>query len=142
MDSGLQSALVIQQSDRQDSGLYTCQADNMFGHSKQTTLLAVQGTIFRNQTFLGGSRCQIFNCTYLILHRLDRVASKITMYIFKQLSGLTQKFCYTKHISIFGIVIIAQTNFNNGSEVQADITTYKKSVYDVYEPFTWTDTLI
>ncbi|PSN48897.1 Down syndrome cell adhesion molecule-like protein Dscam2 [Blattella germanica] len=42
LESGLQSHLVIQQSDRQDSGLYVCQADNMFGHSKQTTLLAVQ----------------------------------------------------------------------------------------------------
>ncbi|XP_021937228.1 Down syndrome cell adhesion molecule-like protein Dscam2 isoform X2 [Zootermopsis nevadensis] len=42
LDTGLQSHLVIQQSDRQDSGLYVCEADNMFGHSKQTTLLAVQ----------------------------------------------------------------------------------------------------
>ncbi|XP_069687424.1 cell adhesion molecule Dscam1 isoform X3 [Periplaneta americana] len=42
LDSGLQSHLVIQQSDRQDSGQYVCQADNLYGHSKQTTLLAVQ----------------------------------------------------------------------------------------------------
>jgi len=61
LDSGLQSHLLIQQSDRQDSGLYTCQADNMFGHSQQTTLLAVQGTVYRKQTFMGGSRCQIFH---------------------------------------------------------------------------------
>lgn len=52
LDTGLQSHLVIQQSDRQDSGLYICEADNMFGHSKQTTLLAVQGIVARKQTFV------------------------------------------------------------------------------------------
>jgi hypothetical protein len=52
LDTGLQSHLVIQQSDRQDSGLYVCQADNMFGHSKQTTLLAIQGIVHKKQPFL------------------------------------------------------------------------------------------
>jgi hypothetical protein len=50
LDTGLQSHLLIQQSDRQDSGLYICQAENMFGHSKQTTLLAVQGIVCLRQT--------------------------------------------------------------------------------------------
>lgn len=51
LDTGLQSHLVIQQSDRQDSGLYVCEADNMFGHSKQTTLLAVQGNYLQETNF-------------------------------------------------------------------------------------------
>lgn len=52
LDTGLQSHLLIQQSDRQDSGLYICQADNMFGHAKQTTLLAVQGAVCRRYIFV------------------------------------------------------------------------------------------
>ncbi|XP_049771417.1 Down syndrome cell adhesion molecule-like protein Dscam2 [Schistocerca cancellata] len=41
-DTGLQSQLVISQSDRQDSGLYTCQAGNMFGHGELLINLAIQ----------------------------------------------------------------------------------------------------
>lgn len=42
-DGGLQSQLTISQSDRQDSGLYICQAGNVFGHSELLVHLAVQG---------------------------------------------------------------------------------------------------
>ncbi|XP_049765530.1 Down syndrome cell adhesion molecule-like protein Dscam2 [Schistocerca cancellata] len=41
-DSGLQSLLVIAQAERHDSGLYTCQAGNIFGHSKLIIHLAIQ----------------------------------------------------------------------------------------------------
>jgi hypothetical protein len=60
LETGLQSHLVIQQADRQDSGLYICEADNLFGHSKQTTLLAVQGIVSRNQTFFLILTCRVF----------------------------------------------------------------------------------
>ncbi|XP_068085516.1 cell adhesion molecule Dscam2 [Anabrus simplex] len=41
-ESGVQSQLVIDHSDRQDSGLYLCQAGNVFGHSELAIHLAVQ----------------------------------------------------------------------------------------------------
>ncbi|XP_046991962.1 Down syndrome cell adhesion molecule-like protein Dscam2 [Schistocerca americana] len=41
-DKGLLSQLVISETDRQDSGLYICQAGNVFGHSALLVHLAVQ----------------------------------------------------------------------------------------------------
>ncbi|XP_049798773.1 Down syndrome cell adhesion molecule-like protein Dscam2 [Schistocerca nitens] len=41
-DKGLQSQLVITQTDRLDSGLYMCHASNSFGHSEQLIHLAIQ----------------------------------------------------------------------------------------------------
>ncbi|XP_049839470.1 Down syndrome cell adhesion molecule-like protein Dscam2 [Schistocerca gregaria] len=40
--TGLQAQLVIDQADRQDSGLYVCEAGNVFGHSELLVRLAVQ----------------------------------------------------------------------------------------------------
>lgn len=42
-DSGLRSQLYISRADRQDSGVYKCQAVNAFGHSDHYIYLSVQG---------------------------------------------------------------------------------------------------
>lgn len=44
-ESGMKSQLYIRQTDRQDSGLYKCQAENTFGRSELVIYLAVQGNI-------------------------------------------------------------------------------------------------
>lgn len=44
-DSGLKSQLSIGSSDRQDSGVYKCTADNAYGRSEHIIYLAVQGRI-------------------------------------------------------------------------------------------------
>lgn len=43
-DSGLKSQLSIGLSDRQDSGVYRCTADNDYGRSEHFIYLAVQGS--------------------------------------------------------------------------------------------------
>lgn len=45
-DNGLKSQLSIGSSDRQDSGVYRCTADNAYGRSEHLIYLAVQGTKF------------------------------------------------------------------------------------------------
>ena len=45
-DNGLKSQLSIASSDRQDSGVYRCTADNAYGRSEHLIYLAVQGNIF------------------------------------------------------------------------------------------------
>lgn len=42
-DSGLRSQLYISRADRQDSGVYKCQAVNAYGHSDHYIYLSVQG---------------------------------------------------------------------------------------------------
>ena len=42
-ENGLRSQLSIGSSDREDSGVYRCTADNAFGRSEQFIYLAVQG---------------------------------------------------------------------------------------------------
>lgn len=42
-DNGLKSQLSIATSDRQDSGVYRCTADNAYGRSEHYIHLAVQG---------------------------------------------------------------------------------------------------
>ena len=42
-DNGLKSQLSIANSDRQDSGVYRCTADNAYGRSEHLIYLAVQG---------------------------------------------------------------------------------------------------
>lgn len=42
-DNGLKSQLSIRSSDRQDSGVYRCTADNAYGRSEHLIYLAVQG---------------------------------------------------------------------------------------------------
>lgn len=42
-ENGLKSQLSIERTDRQDSGLYRCQASNAFGRSEHFIHLAVQG---------------------------------------------------------------------------------------------------
>lgn len=44
-DNGLKSQLSIASSDRQDSGVYRCTADNAYGRSEHLIYLAVQGSI-------------------------------------------------------------------------------------------------
>lgn len=41
--SGINSQLSITRSDRQDSGVYKCVAENPFGKSEHTIYVAVQG---------------------------------------------------------------------------------------------------
>lgn len=42
-EEGINSQLSISRSDRQDSGVYKCVAENLFGKSEHTIYLAVQG---------------------------------------------------------------------------------------------------
>lgn len=42
-DDGINSQLSISRTDRQDSGVYRCVAENLFGKSEHTIYLAVQG---------------------------------------------------------------------------------------------------
>lgn len=44
-DDGINSQLSITRTDRQDSGIYKCVAENLFGKSEHTIYLAVQGKI-------------------------------------------------------------------------------------------------
>jgi len=44
-DNGLKSQLSIANSDRQDSGVYRCTADNAYGRSEHLIYLAVQGKV-------------------------------------------------------------------------------------------------
>lgn len=44
-DDGINSQLSISRSDRQDSGVYKCLAENLFGKSEHTIYLAVQGEL-------------------------------------------------------------------------------------------------
>lgn len=44
-EAGVNSQLSISRSDRQDSGVYKCVAENKFGKSEHTIFLAVQGNI-------------------------------------------------------------------------------------------------
>lgn len=44
-DTGLKSQLSIGSSDRQDSGVYRCTADNAYGRSEHVIYLAVQGIV-------------------------------------------------------------------------------------------------
>lgn len=46
----MRSELNIRQTDRQDSGLYKCQAENAFGRSELVIYLAVQGFCLPNET--------------------------------------------------------------------------------------------
>lgn len=48
-DNGLKSQLSIANSDRQDSGVYRCTADNAYGRSEHLIYLAVQG---KTHTFI------------------------------------------------------------------------------------------
>lgn len=43
INDGVNSQLSISRSDRQDSGLYKCVAENSFGKSEHLIYLAVQG---------------------------------------------------------------------------------------------------
>lgn len=45
-DNGLKSQLSISSSDRQDSGVYRCTANNAYGRSEHLIYLAVQGNHF------------------------------------------------------------------------------------------------
>lgn len=45
LDNGLKSQLSIAHTDRENSGVYRCQAENAFGRSEHLIYLAVQGTI-------------------------------------------------------------------------------------------------
>lgn len=47
-DSGLRSQLYISRADRQDSGVYKCQAVNAYGHSDHYIYLSVQGEFIDN----------------------------------------------------------------------------------------------
>lgn len=44
-NDGINSQLSISRSDRQDSGVYNCVAENLFGKSEHTIYLAVQGKL-------------------------------------------------------------------------------------------------
>lgn len=57
-DSGLKSQMSIGLSDRQDSGVYKCTADNVYGRSEHFIYLAVQG-LFCEQS-LGLSMINIY----------------------------------------------------------------------------------
>lgn len=46
-DEGLKSQLSIGSSDRQDSGIYRCMADNAYGRSEHLIYLAVQGMLLK-----------------------------------------------------------------------------------------------
>lgn len=50
-ENGLKSQLSIANSDRQDSGVYRCTADNAYGRSEHLIYLAVQGESARLYTF-------------------------------------------------------------------------------------------
>lgn len=45
LDNGLKSQLSIAHTDRENSGVYRCQAENAFGRSDHLIYLAVQGRI-------------------------------------------------------------------------------------------------
>lgn len=45
-DNGLKSQLSVANSDRQDSGVYRCTADNAYGRSEHLIYLAVQSKIY------------------------------------------------------------------------------------------------
>lgn len=45
--NGINSQLSITRSDRQDSGVYKCVAENPFGKSEHTIYVAVQGKFSR-----------------------------------------------------------------------------------------------
>lgn len=45
-DEGISSQLSISRSDRPDSGVYKCLAENPFGKSEHIIYLAVQGNYF------------------------------------------------------------------------------------------------
>lgn len=45
-DNGLKSQLSVANSDRQDSGVYRCTADNAYGRSEHLIYLAVQGNVY------------------------------------------------------------------------------------------------
>lgn len=61
-DNGLKSQLSIANSDRQDSGVYRCTADNAYGRSEHLIYLAVQGESAHFHTFLNLlSLCQFLS---------------------------------------------------------------------------------
>lgn len=50
--NGINSQLSITRSDRQDSGVYKCVAENPFGKSEHIIYVAVQGKFFISHSFI------------------------------------------------------------------------------------------
>lgn len=58
--NGINSTLSIAYSDRQDSGVYKCVAENAFGKSEYIIYVAVQGMYIRPLNHIPKEQCRLF----------------------------------------------------------------------------------
>lgn len=59
-DNGLKSQLSVANSDRQDSGVYRCTADNAYGRSEHLIYLAVQGNIYISKSMTCNGNASLY----------------------------------------------------------------------------------
>lgn len=81
-DNGLKSQLSIANSDRQDSGVYRCTADNLYGRSEHLIYLAVQGKAFLLLICIDFLFC-IDQCQFLLIATFESACNEnVFLYAF------------------------------------------------------------